>query len=121
MLLDILGLEAEKSQADATILTGDFNSSPSQEAYQIVTGPDSNMVDVCDLIPVEKRYGNELTFTGFSDDAERSRIDFIFARKHDLGERMIFDNYAVLSNRFDDGVYSSDHRACVADFKLISN
>lgn len=122
MLPGILEMEAKLSQASATILAGDFNSPPSDEAYQIVTGPDSKLTDVWNIIPEEKQYGNQLTFTGFSDDSDPSRIDFIFTRKADLtdnGEGLKVDNYAVLSNRFDDGVYSSDHRACVADFHLL--
>lgn len=118
MLLKILEQEAEMSLAQATILAGDFNSSPNDEAYQIITGTGSNMVDVCNIVPREKHYGNENTFTGFSDDSisDQNRIDFIFARKYDIGDRLEFKTYAVLANRFDDGVYSSDHRACVADF-----
>ena len=122
MLPGILETEAKVSQASATILAGDFNSPPSDEAYQIVTGPESTLTDVWDLIPEERQYGNQLTFTGFSDESEPSRIDFIFSRKSDLtnnGGILKVKNYAVLSNRFDDGVYSSDHRACVADFDLL--
>lgn len=120
MLPNILESEAESSKASATILAGDLNSPPSDEAYQIVTGPSSKLTDVWNLIPEEKQYGNQLTFTGFSDESDPSRIDFIFTRKQDLEGDVKFDNYAVLSNRFDDGVYSSDHRACIADFHILS-
>jgi endonuclease/exonuclease/phosphatase family metal-dependent hydrolase len=118
LLLDILEKAAGDSRAQATILTGDFNSTPTQEAYQIVTAPNSAMVDVRNLVPENRRCGHDLTFTGFSDGSSPSRIDFIFARKRDLGEHMKVDTYAVLSNRFDNGVCSSDHRACAADFRI---
>lgn len=119
LLLDVLEWKSDSSNAEATILAGDFNSPPSDEAYEIMTSPRSIMADVHDLVPENRRHGNELTFTGFSDDSEPSRIDFIFAKKDDLGQQLKVHTYAVLSNRFDDGVYSSDHRACVADFQLL--
>lgn len=118
MLPDILEMEAQLSGANATILAGDFNSPPSDEAYKIVTGKDSSLVDAWDLIPKEKHYGNENTFTGFEDGDEQDRIDFIFARKYDIGNVSHIDRYAVLPNRFEDGVYSSDHRAVVVDCHL---
>ena len=73
------------------------------------------MVDVNSMVPKEKRYGNEVTFTGFCHESPPKRIDFIFSRKKD---NLLYGTYAVLPNRFDDGVYSSDHRACVADVQL---
>lgn len=121
MLPEILELEAELAKADATILAGDFNSPPSDEAYKIVTGKDSNLVDAWDLVPKEKHYGNENTFTGFKKGDEQDRIDFIFARKYDIGNVSHTDRYAVLPNRFEDGVYSSDHRAVVVDCHLGGN
>lgn len=114
MLLKILDLEAEPS---AILLAGDFNSPPDDEAYKIMTAPESTMVDITEMVPKERRYGNEMTFTGFGFvDPTPSRIDFIFASKK---SRIKFDTYAVLANRFDDGVYLSDHRACVADLHLL--
>jgi endonuclease/exonuclease/phosphatase family metal-dependent hydrolase len=117
LILAVLELEAGLSGADAVLLAGDFNSPPEDEAYRIMTAPDSGWVDASGLISKEKRYGNEMTFTGFRDvDSDRSRIDFIFSRKKD---KVKFGTFAVLANRFDDGVYSSDHRACVADLQLL--
>lgn len=103
------------------ILAGDFNSEPTEEAYQYLNGPSSLLRDTRERIPPERRYGNENTFTGFSEeDGPPKRIDFIFAGPLD---NATFDvtatkGYAVLSNRFDDGVYISDHRAVVGDFVL---
>jgi endonuclease/exonuclease/phosphatase family metal-dependent hydrolase len=116
LILGVLDVEAGLAGADAVLLAGDFNSPPDDEAYLVVTAPGSGMVDVSDLVPRHKRYGNEATFTGFSHESPPKRIDFIFSRKKD---NIIYGTYAVLANRFDDGVYSSDHRACVADFQLL--
>ena len=100
----------------AVLLGGDFNSPPDDEAYQIMTSTDSIMEDVGAQVPRAKHYGNEMTFTSFGYvDNKPSRIDFIFCRK---GDRVTYQTYAVLANRFDDGIYHSDHRACVADLLL---
>jgi endonuclease/exonuclease/phosphatase family metal-dependent hydrolase len=117
LILGVLDSEASLSRTDAVFLAGDFNSPPNDEAYQVVTAPDSGMVDVNDMVPKEKRYGNEITFTGFCHESDPKRIDFIFSKKKD---KIKYGTYAVLANRFDDGVYSSDHRACVADLQLLS-
>ncbi|KAF8861410.1 Endonuclease/exonuclease/phosphatase [Acephala macrosclerotiorum] len=106
----------ETNNASAVLLAGDFNSPPDDGAYQIMTSPDSIMEDIGINVPKEKRHGNEMTFTSFGYvDNEPSRIDFIFSRK---GDKVTYRTYAVLANRFDDGVYLSDHRACVADIVL---
>jgi endonuclease/exonuclease/phosphatase family metal-dependent hydrolase len=115
LLLGFLSLEASSSRASLSILAGDFNSPPGDEAYKILTAPESTMMDVADQVSSERRYGNELTFTGFSDESAPSRIDFVLSRKSD---KMKYETYAVLANRFDGGVFISDHRACVADFRL---
>jgi endonuclease/exonuclease/phosphatase family metal-dependent hydrolase len=100
----------------AVLLGGDFNSPPNDEAYQIMTSPDSIMEDISVRISKVRHYGNEMTFTSFGYvDNKPSRIDFIFSRK---GDPITYQTYAVLSNRFDDGIYLSDHRACVADVLL---
>jgi len=117
IILQIIDRRSELSGASASILAGDFNSTPDDKAYQIMTGPDSCMEDVGEKVPKERRYGNEMTFTSFGYvDTTPSRIDFIFTRK---GSKLNYGTYAVLANRFDDGVYLSDHRACVADLQLL--
>ncbi|KAB8301651.1 hypothetical protein EYC80_003489 [Monilinia laxa] len=100
----------------ALLLAGDFNSPPDDEAYKTMTSPISSMTDVRDLIPEKNRYGNELTFTSFGYvDNTPTRIDFIFSAK---ATSVRYGTYAVLSNRYDDGVYLSDHRAVVADIEF---
>ena len=116
LILRVLDVEAKSTRPAAVLLAGDFNSTPDDEAYLVVTAAESGMADVKDMIPKRQRYGNELTFTGFHHESDPKRIDFIFSRKKD---KIKYGTYAVLANRFDDGVCSSDHRACVADLQLL--
>jgi endonuclease/exonuclease/phosphatase family metal-dependent hydrolase len=116
IILDIVESEAKLEDLSAVLLAGDFNSPPDDGAYQVMTAPNSGMEDIGVSISKERRYGNEMTFTSFGHvDNTQSRIDFIFSRKQD---HLKYATYAVLANRFDDGVYLSDHRACVADVQL---
>lgn len=98
------------------LIVGDFNSPVDDGAYQLLTSSDSTVEDVCLQIPEQERHGNEITYTSFGHvDNHPVRIDFIFARK---GDKVKYRTYGVLANRFDDGVYLSDHRACIADMLL---
>lgn len=111
-------------------LTGDFNSEAGQEAYNEMTSSTSPMIDLQKMVPEDKRYGDFNTFTGF-DSQNLKRIDFIFVNKdnpvsaNEGSERdnseswWLVDGYAVLSNRFDDGVYISDHQVVVGDVSVI--
>ncbi|KKY28358.1 putative endonuclease exonuclease phosphatase [Diplodia seriata] len=117
---DYLGRYANETTLPV-ILTGDFNSEPTGEAYQYFSNPPSVVRDIRDSVPEELRYGNNLTFTGFSSaDGPSKRIDFIFAGpwKNSTSAIDAYKTYAVLPNKFDDGVYISDHRAVVGDLEL---
>lgn len=117
IILDLIDSEAKSKDFSGVLLAGDFNSPTDDPAYQVMTAPDSSMEDVGVKVPKERRYGNETTFTSFGHvDNIPARIDFVFSRKSD-GLR--YNTYAVLANRFDDGVYLSDHRACVADLQVV--
>jgi len=117
LILSLISSEVTLEDFSVVLLAGDFNSPPDDGAYQIMTAPESVMEDIGVSIPKEIRYGNEMTFTSFGHvDNTPARIDFVFARKSD---HVKYATYAVLANRFDDGVYSSDHRACVADVQLL--
>lgn len=96
-------------------LGGDFNSPQEEEAYKIMTSPDSVMVDSGIVLPKIKRHGHEMTFSAFGrpGQEEPSLIDFVFVNKR---YRASVSSYGVLENKFDDGVYNSDHRAVVVDF-----
>jgi endonuclease/exonuclease/phosphatase family metal-dependent hydrolase len=96
------------------LLAGDFNSTPDDEAYQIVTDPGSILIDISNSIAKEKRYGHQMTFTSFGEFPP-SIIDFIFSNKNDI---CLYTSYGVLENKFDDGIYLSDHRAVVGDILL---
>lgn len=95
-----------------------------------MTSSTSPMADLQKLVPESKRYGDFNTFTGF-DSKNLKRIDFIFLNKdnpssvnrdtkRDSLERWwLVHGYAVLSNRFDDGVYISDHQVVVGDVSMM--
>lgn len=109
-----LSCDAEK----ALFLTGDFNSEPDQEAYQYLTRNSSQVFDARDAIPRDERYGNRIgSFTGF-DGKQDPLLDHIFVDKKG-GWRP--KTYAVLANKFDEGVYYSDHQAVVTDVELCPN
>ncbi len=111
-------------------LTGDFNSETGQEAYNEMTSSTSPMADLQMMVPENKRYGDFNTFTGF-DSKDLKRIDFIFVNKvdpslanrsskRDNAERWwLVEGYAVLPNRFEDGMYNSDHQVVVGDVSIM--
>lgn len=95
-----------------------------------MTSSTSPMVDLQMMVPENKRYGDSNTFTGF-DSKDLKRIDFIFVNKDDPstancgGEKgnrergWLAEGYAVLPNKFEDGVYNSDHQLVVGDVSMI--
>ncbi|KAN0072831.1 Endonuclease/exonuclease/phosphatase [Elaphomyces granulatus] len=113
-------------------LAGDLNSEENQEAYQVLTAHRSPLVDSQQIEDPAAHYGNENTYTGFGSDEEQpARIDYILlgpAHPHDPDRRedcelprflpWTMAGYAVLANRFDDGMFNSDHRAVVVDVAL---
>ncbi|KAL2864469.1 endonuclease/exonuclease/phosphatase family protein [Aspergillus lucknowensis] len=106
-------------------LAGDLNSEETQEAYSVLTAPGSPLVDTANLVKSGDRYGNYTTWTGFGyEGQDPSRIDYIFlgaaARSASRALPWRVGGYAVLANRFDDGVFNSDHRAVVVDAILRS-
>lgn len=97
-------------------LGGDFNSTPSDRAYRTMTAPGTGMTDIATLFRDEDRYGNELTYSSFGEPNEvAKRIDFLFVK--DTSD-IKFVTFGVLANRFDDGVFISDHRAVIADLEI---
>ncbi|GKT48886.1 uncharacterized protein ColSpa_09067 [Colletotrichum spaethianum] len=100
----------------AVLLAGDFNSTPEDNAYKTMVAQDSGMVDVSTQVPEEKRYGNEITYTSFDEPNEKpTRIDFLFVKNP---SPVTIRTFGVLSNKFDDDVYLSDHRPVVADVEI---
>ncbi|KAK1969752.1 endonuclease/Exonuclease/phosphatase [Colletotrichum eremochloae] len=110
------GQGANGKPPTAVLLAGDFNSTPEDNAYKTMVAPDSGMVDVSTQVPEEKRYGNKLTYTSFDEpDEEPLRIDFLFVKEP---SPVTVKTFGVLSNKFDDDVYLSDHRPVVADIEI---
>ncbi|KAL4931931.1 endonuclease/exonuclease/phosphatase family protein [Aspergillus undulatus] len=108
-------------------LAGDLNSEETQEAHTVLTAPESPLIDSATLVNPADVYGNQTTWTGFGHEGQDpSRIDYILlgpagdteGRARDLP--WAIEGYAVLANRFDDGVFNSDHRAVVVDAELRS-
>ena len=112
--------QAEDGSALPVWVTGDFNSEPSGGAYKYMIN-NATFSDVYNLVPVIDHYGDQNTFTGFKSNGQ-TRIDFIFTRYNTKGDPSstpwTVRNYAVLSSKYEDGVYNSDHRAVVADLVL---
>ncbi|KAL1841923.1 hypothetical protein VTJ49DRAFT_6314 [Mycothermus thermophilus] len=120
LLVKLAQTWAEESEGGVIIpvfLGGDFNCPPDERAYKILTEPNSGMWDISDHVADDAKYGNhKFTFTSFDDPEERpARIDFLFAR---ATESLRFLTYSILSNRFDDGIFLSDHRPVVADVEV---
>lgn len=112
---------AKESSKVPAILTGDFNSESSQEAYVEITsrGP---FLDTFHQLTKLNRYGHVNTYTGFGFEGEPAkRIDYIFTSFQwpNPGKtpwKVV--SYGVSANRFDTGIYNSDHRAVIADLML---
>lgn len=105
-------------------VAGDFNSEEDQEAYTVLTGPESTLDDCGKVVDSAEHYGNRITWTGFGyEDEPASCLDYILVgpggSKGAQSQCWKVDGYAVLASKFDDGVYCSDHRAVVADVALM--
>lgn len=96
-------------------LAGDFNSTPDEEAYLLLAAENSPLLDLRTAVGKSDWYGNDNTFTGFeSPPVDHKRIDFLFLSK----DCWHVQGYGVLETKFEDGVYSSDHRPVVGDVSL---
>jgi endonuclease/exonuclease/phosphatase family metal-dependent hydrolase len=117
--------EAAGRYPDApVVLAGDFNSFPTGEAYRAMAA-DGFLADVHEAVAAGQRYGERDTFTGFQPEKERDsrgRIDFLWVGPQGNGSAATpwaVDGYGVLPNKFEDGIYASDHRAVVGDVRLV--
>jgi endonuclease/exonuclease/phosphatase family metal-dependent hydrolase len=114
-IADVTALNSNTSDVLPVFLGGDFNSEPNDTAYQILNSKDSTIQDVKDV--AEWKHGHIDTFTGFLESTRKKVIDFVFIGlkgMHAWNAR----GYSVLENRFEDGIYISDHRAVVGDLIL---
>jgi endonuclease/exonuclease/phosphatase family metal-dependent hydrolase len=99
-------------------LVGDLNSQEDQEAYSDLTGS-GDLTDTFKLVDASRRYGNHNTFTGFGYENEPpSRIDYVLLASGG-NQAWKVDGYSVMANRFDDGIFNSDHCAVIADLTLV--
>lgn len=95
----------------AAWLAGDLNSEMHGAAYQLLNGDSSRITDARRV--ARWRYGDQRTCTGFRDE-EMTVIDYVFVGR----KGWEVQGFSVLPNRFEDGVYCSDHRAVVVDVLL---
>jgi len=102
-------------------IAGDFNSTPDEEPYKLMTKPKSStrMVDSSGLAPENRENGtvnNEVTYTSFGQPGEdRKRIDYVFAKQT---PGLKIDGYQVVSNLSEDGILVSDHKPVVVDMEM---
>lgn len=97
----LLKMIKEKEAADYFIITGDFNSYPDSEAYQIITG----YLKDTGKLSLTGTFGGGATFNGFGkiDNAEKQPIDYIF-----INNKFKVLKHAILNNTVD-GNFISDH------------
>ncbi|RFU72065.1 endonuclease exonuclease phosphatase family [Trichoderma arundinaceum] len=107
---------SQGEQKSAVLIGGDFNSTPDDVAYQLMTAPGSGMSDLSDLLPEERHHGNRLTYTSFGEPNEwPQRIDFLFIQEP---RTAVVKTFSVLENVFDDQLRVSDHRPVVSDLDI---
>jgi endonuclease/exonuclease/phosphatase family metal-dependent hydrolase len=118
LILNTISKTASGNGSDAlpVLLAGDLNSDRSGSAYKILTSSSSTLEDTNGLTSL--KYGDKSTFTGF-EGKSHTEIDHLFVGPK-ASKPWDVKAYAVLSNKFEDGVYNSDHRAVVADVVLKS-
>ncbi|WP_394345787.1 endonuclease/exonuclease/phosphatase family protein [Halegenticoccus tardaugens] len=112
----LLKRRAHERAADKeeVVITGDFNSKPSDEPYQLLTGiaggTGSPLVDPRRETTTRSVHGPWGTFHGFTPEIE-DRIDYVFTT-----EEASVHEYRTLDVRA--GEYRSDHLPVVADFEF---
>ncbi|KAK3486368.1 Endonuclease/exonuclease/phosphatase [Neurospora crassa] len=88
-----------------------------EEGNKTLTTPGA-FQDIKDLVPKTHWYGNAKTSTSFTTSTlDDIRIDYLFVR-NPLGIQ--FSTYGVLTNKFEDGVYISNHRTLVVDAEMLA-
>jgi endonuclease/exonuclease/phosphatase family metal-dependent hydrolase len=104
----ILDFIARNTASLPVIVTGDFNCSPEQEPYHILTSPDNGLKDAC-LLANGPEGCIEATFNGFGTSTENERIDLVLVKgywkvessqmlKIRDKEMYISDHYPVICN-----------------------
>lgn len=104
--------------ATPVFLGGDLNITPDNPAFLEMIA-DGHFSDVRDVIDDGSIHGHFKTFTGFSERPfeQNTRIDHVFVWRADARDMNIL-TYGVLENRFDEGLWISDHRPVVVDVEF---
>ncbi len=103
----------EITSGEPVILTGDFNVTPDDDPYDILTEKESALRDAYEVSELPHT-GPHFTFEGFEvkSGSERRRIDFIF-----VNDRVKVNKHAIISS-FSGDFYPSDHLPVIADVKI---
>ncbi|KAB8076413.1 Endonuclease/exonuclease/phosphatase [Aspergillus leporis] len=114
-------MEEKEKEVDGCFLCGDFNTNSREQddAYGVLTR--GAMLHTRDCVDGERRYGNVNSWTGFNDTPiDDALLDYVLVGPL-KGEHVPWKvrAYGILTNRFDDGIFASDHRAVAADVELV--
>jgi endonuclease/exonuclease/phosphatase family metal-dependent hydrolase len=108
---------AERAGDFPAILTGDFNCTPKDLPYKILTSENGQNPALYDVYAISqsKPYGSTQTYNGFRDTIQPDRrIDFIFVSP---SVRVL--RCGTISEKWD-GRFVSDHNALLAEIELIN-
>lgn len=101
------------ASGEPVILTGDFNVTPDDEPYEIITESASGLKDAYEIADLPHT-GPHFSFEGFEvkSGSERRRIDFIF-----VNDQVKVKKHAIIST-FEGDYYPSDHLPVIADVEV---
>ncbi len=96
------------------VLTGDFNVERSNDAYKtIVAGKPGVPIDDARSASVTGHFGSDSTWNAFKELQPGRTIDFVFVKR---GVRVL--QHAALADRFENGLWASDHLPVLAEIVL---
>lgn len=101
------------ASGEPVILTGDFNVTPDDEPYEIITESASGLKDAYEIADLPHT-GPHFSFEGFEvkSGSEQRRIDFIF-----VNDQVKVKKHAIIST-FEGDYYPSDHLPVIADVEV---
>jgi len=124
-------LKSSSLSGAKVFLSADFNCEENAEPYKLITGGNQDIgskdqKDLSTIVFADTRYeisglkggsfGFSETFTGFSEDTKKERIDFILVDKSSISTQAVkVISHGVVSNLHDDKMYISDHRPVISD------
>lgn len=106
---------ADGEDPTPVFLGGDLNITPDNPAFLEMIA-DGHYQDVRDVVDPSRIHGHFKTYTAFEERPydQNTRIDHIFVWRPEVRDMEIL-SYGVLENRFDDGLWISDHRPVAVD------